>query len=49
MTDGNQEGGETEDNKEVTYTIKFRECDFCGRTQNELDEHHRNDCSEALI
>ena len=45
--EGHQEN--TKGNHEVTYTIKCRECDFSGRTQNELDEHHRNDCSEALI
>ena len=32
-----------------TYTTKCRECDFVGGSQYELDEHHRNDCSEALI
>ena len=34
-----------EENKEVTYTIKSRECDFSGRT--EIDKHQMNYCSEA--
>ena len=45
--EGHQEN--TKGNHEATYTIQCRECDFSGSTQNELDEHHRNDCSEALI
>ena len=35
--------------EQEVVTIKCRECDFRGRTQNELDEHHRNECSEAFI
>ena len=49
LIDGNHEEDKTEDDHVITYTIKCRDCDFCGRNQNELYEHHRNDCSEALI
>ena len=34
---------------EVAYTNKCRECNFMGRNQKELKEHHDKDCPEALI
>ena len=31
------------------YSIKCKECNFTGRTMNDVKEHKRTECSEALI
>ena len=33
----------------ITISIKCRECDYRGKSEGDLKEHHRKECSEALI